>query len=194
MLGSSVVSFILFIKFGIMLEGKVCLMANLHFFPMLLLFFIVKGTLASDTSLSKVVYPVIYSILLEVRRTERLSNFAFPHSCILIFFFVVLCAGGSSDTFYLEWLIVDLQTEATDFHSTPRGEQSLPAKYPRFTGRRQGAEMGPELWQGLCRSPSVPSRECGEERRTCPRNSSSKVLNHPRAPSSLHCTQPPRSR
>lgn len=87
MLGSSVVSFILFIKFGIMLGGKICLMANLHFFPMLLLFFVVKGTLASDTSLSKVVYPVIYSILLEVRRMESLSNFAFPHSCILFFFF-----------------------------------------------------------------------------------------------------------
>lgn len=35
---------------------------------------------------SKVVYPVIYNILLEARRMKSLSNLAFPHSCILIFF------------------------------------------------------------------------------------------------------------
>lgn len=70
---------------------------------------------------SEVVYPVIYSVLLEARRMEGLSNSAFPHTCVLIFFFFsLLWAGGSTDTFYLQWFTVDLRTEATNFHSTPR--------------------------------------------------------------------------
>lgn len=47
--------------------------------------------------------------------------------------------------------------------------------------------MGPELCQVLYRSASVPSRGFWEEKRTCPRNSSSKVPVHPGVQASPPC-------
>lgn len=137
---------------------------------------------------SKVVYPVIYSILLEARRMESLSNLAFPHSCILIFFFFFTVGWRKLRHFLLRAAHSGLKD--TGYWFSQLSQRSvLSTNYPCFTGRTQAtfADMGPKLCQVLKRSASVPSRGFWEGRRTFSRNLSSKAPIHPAVWASPPC-------
>lgn len=136
---------------------------------------------------SKVVYPVIYSILLEARRMESLSNLAFPHSCILICF--VFTVGWRK---LRHFLLGAAHSELKDrgyWFSQLSQRSVLSTNYPCFTSGRQAtfADMGPKLCQVLKRSTSVPSRGFWEGRRTFSRNSFSKAPIHPSVWASPPC-------